>query len=188
MVTITRHAKERYAERIRGREDKTDIAVYVAQNEEKIVGDLNKMIEHGTKIYQGKSPKDPKQRHAIYRNGLWVLHVDPEKNVLITVYEVDLGVGKEINQVFVNACCEEIEQCYAHYDAVKAEVDQQDKLLQDQVTEVDHQINEYRQRIKELEALKEYSVSLRAANQTKLHVAEDKIMESVEKLTTKHHY
>lgn len=188
MVTITRHAKERYAERIKGREDRTDIAVYVAQNEDKIISDLNKMIEHSTKIYEGKSPKDAKQRHVIYRCGLWLLHVDPDKNVLITVYEIDLGVGQEINKAFADACCAEIVEAYAVYYSIKDDVDKQEIELKHQVAELDQQINEYKQRIKELETLKDCSVTMRSANQTKLAVAEDKIMDAVSKLTTKNHY
>lgn len=188
MVTITRHAKERYAERIMGREDRIDINTYVAQNEDKIIADLNKMIEHAHQIYSGRSPKDPKQKHTILMNGMWVLHIDPDKNVLITVYEVDLGVGKEINQKFVEACCQEIRAAYQEYHNINAEVDVQNKDLQNQVTDIDHQINEYKQRIKELEILKECSVKMRSANQAKLAVAEDKIMDAVSKLTTKNHY
>lgn len=44
-MAITKHAMTRYAERIAGRDELIDINIYIAQNEDKIIDDINKMCE-----------------------------------------------------------------------------------------------------------------------------------------------
>lgn len=52
-MAITKHAMTRYAERIAGRDELIDINIYIAQNEDKIIDDINKMCEHSELIYTG---------------------------------------------------------------------------------------------------------------------------------------
>lgn len=54
--TISKHCKERYAERIMGKED-VDLNRFITLNEEKIQTDINKLISYGELIYQGSKLK-----------------------------------------------------------------------------------------------------------------------------------
>lgn len=56
---VSAHCKTRYAERIMGKEEKSDVVRFVSLNEDKINTDINKMIEYGNCIYSGRqSQKD----------------------------------------------------------------------------------------------------------------------------------
>ena len=50
-ITISKHAKERYAERIMDRDNKTDVAVFLRDHDDKIQNDIEKMLEYGTLLY-----------------------------------------------------------------------------------------------------------------------------------------
>ena len=57
-MNITKHAMQRYAERIMEKEDTTDVLVFIEQHKEKIEEDISKMIEYGELIYTGKNLND----------------------------------------------------------------------------------------------------------------------------------
>ena len=44
---ISKHASERYAERLRGKDEKIDIHKFISENEDKIKTDLKKLISFG---------------------------------------------------------------------------------------------------------------------------------------------
>ena len=50
MIEITKHAEERYVERIMGYSERGDIISYIAENKDLIAERLNKMVEFGTEI------------------------------------------------------------------------------------------------------------------------------------------
>lgn len=53
-MELTRHSKERYAERIMGKDSAVDINSYIVANEEKIRTDIENMVTYGTMIFKGK--------------------------------------------------------------------------------------------------------------------------------------
>ena len=101
VYSISKHAEERYAERIMERDTKGDIAVFINEHKEKISTDINKMIEFGKKIYSGKSPQLSQKNNNkpyivdIYLNGYWVIIVGKENNTVITLYNIDLQVDQK---------------------------------------------------------------------------------------------
>ena len=58
--TISQHAKERYAERIMDKTHPTDVHIYINDNENKIITNINKMIEFGELIHSGKNEDNNK--------------------------------------------------------------------------------------------------------------------------------
>ena len=101
-MIISKHAEERYAERIMSYEEKVDRSVFIAQHKDKIEKDLNKMKDFGQLLYSGKSLKDDKTIVDIYLNGTWVLLVDKNKDLLITVYKVDLKVDEDFTKEYIS--------------------------------------------------------------------------------------
>ena len=117
---ITQHAKERYAERIKDRDDKSDIMVFIAQNEETIQKDISKMIEYGKLIYNGPTFKD-NQIVNVYINGLWVIILSNDNKTVVTLYPVDLGVDEELNKIFVEKVLSKITELDNSYNEIKQE-------------------------------------------------------------------
>lgn len=73
-MELTRHSKERYAERIMGKDSAVDINSYIVANEEKIRTDIENMVTYGTLIFKGK-PLDynEKQPVRVYLSGTWIV-------------------------------------------------------------------------------------------------------------------
>ena len=70
---ISRHAQERYAERIMGKENEVDINRFITLNEEKIKTDIHKLINFGMIIYTGKqSQKDKTNVIDVYLKDCWI--------------------------------------------------------------------------------------------------------------------
>lgn len=141
-LTITQHCAERYAERIMGREEKSDIAVYVAQNKEKIETDINKLYQYGNYIYTG-SLKDHNVVN-VYVNGTWVLLTDKENKRAVTMYKIDFGLGEEFNKEFVNRMLDKISETGKKCASTLREIDEEKKRYQEMVADFEQQANEYR--------------------------------------------
>ena len=101
MYTISKHARERYAERIMDREHKADIARYVIENEEKITNDINKMIEYGHVIYQGKQNRDGKTNTiTVVLKDCWIILCDAVKGLVVTLYKIDFGLDDDFTKLY----------------------------------------------------------------------------------------
>lgn len=109
MITISNHAMERFAERIMEKDQRWDIAYYVNQNKSIIEERINKMIEYGEKIYSGKSISEyNKSNTDVFLKDTWVIIVDPSKNKVVTLYQIDLGLGDEFNNLYVKNLSEKL--------------------------------------------------------------------------------
>ena len=116
-LKITEHAKQRYAERIMDKNNKNEIAVFIANNTAKISEDISKMIEYGQLIYQGVSNHEfNKQPVKIYLKDTWVIIVDEKQNKVITLYSIDLGVGKEFNELYINKLLNKLTEAQNEYN------------------------------------------------------------------------
>ena len=134
---ISRHAQERYATRIMGKEDTTDINRFITLNEEKIKTDIHKLINFGTIIYSGKQTHKENKGNVIdvYLNGCWVVLVDNRSRNVITLYKIDLGLDDEFNKAYISKMMEKLN--------AKKEV----------LESVQHQVQEESNTYKELELL-----------------------------------
>lgn len=146
------HSKERYAERIMDKDCKTDVAIYVTQNERKIKEDIFKMIQYGTLLYSGRSTSEyNKQPVDIFLNGTWVIIVDIAKSNVITLYSIDLGLGNEFNQEYIKKLMEKLDSAKETYDSVNMSIQTQKQTYSSIVQENIEQINEYKKFINNLE-------------------------------------
>ena len=102
MYTISKHARERYAERIMDKEHKADIARYVIENEEKINTDINKMIEYGNVIYQGEQIRDGKKCNiSVVLKDCWIILCDQPKSTVVTLYKIDFGLDDDFTKIYI---------------------------------------------------------------------------------------
>lgn len=151
-LKFSAHSKERYAERIMDKDGKSDVAVFVAQHDQKIKEDIAKMIQYGTLLYSGKSTSEfNKQPVDIFLNGTWVIIVDIAKSNVITLYSIDLGLGNDFNNQYISMLLEKLKLAKAEYETVCIGIKTQTETYSSIIKENTEQINEYRQIIKALE-------------------------------------
>jgi len=151
-LKFSQHSKERYAARIMDKTSASDIAVYVAQNEQKIKEDIFKMIEYGTLLYSGKSVSEfNKQPVDIFLNGTWIIIVDISKANVVTLYSIDLGLGHEFNQIYISKLLEKLEAAKQNYSSVYEIIQTDTETYSGIIKDNAALINEYKQMINNLE-------------------------------------
>ena len=93
MINATKHARERYASRIKGIEKsalKANVTMYGAEYEK----DLNKMYDNSKEIYTGKFQNHNECKYRLADD--IVLVIDKQEQNLITLYRADFNFGKNI--------------------------------------------------------------------------------------------
>jgi hypothetical protein len=126
--TISAQAKQRYAERIMGREDSGEINRFINVNEEKIKTDIIKMITYGKLIFSGNQMKNDKKATAItdvYSKDCWVVFVDNKTKNVITLYKIDLGAGDDFNQMYIDKMIAKLEDAKAAHEAMSKQIEEE---------------------------------------------------------------
>ena len=151
---ISAHAKQRYAERIMGKED-TDVARFVTLNEDKIKTDINKLINYGQLIYSGRqSQKDGKGNIVdVFLKDCWVVIADSKIKNVITLYKIDLGLGDEFNKTYISKMMEKLNANKEVLESVQRQVQEESNTYKEMINDTEAQIKEYRSMIKNLEEL-----------------------------------
>lgn len=151
---ISAHARQRYAERIMGKED-TDVNRFVTLNENKIKTDINKLIQYGELIYTGKqSQKDGKGNIVdVFLKDCWVVIADSKIKNVITLYKIDLGLGDEFNKTYISKMMEKLNANKEVLESTKQQVQMESNTYREMINDAETQIKEYRGMIKNLEEL-----------------------------------
>lgn len=152
---ISAHAKQRYAERIMGKENDIDVNRFVVLNEEKIKTDINKLIYYGELIYTGKqSQKDSKSSVVdVYLKDCWVVLADNKAKNVITLYKIDLGLDDEFNMAYISKMIEKLNLYKAILENTKQQIENESNTYRKIIDDAESQIKEYRTMIKNLEEL-----------------------------------
>lgn len=152
---ISAHAKQRYSERIMGKDDTVEINRFITLNEDKIKTDINKMIEYGELIYRGKSAaKNGKNNMLdVYLKDCWVVLVDKSAGVVVTLYKIDLELGDDFNKTYISKMLEKLNVSKAKLEEVKLQVFNETNMYSEMLHDAETQIKEYRSMIKNLEGL-----------------------------------
>ena len=176
-LTFTKHARERYAERIMHRDNIRDINVFVAENTEKIEKDIKNMVLYGEEIYTGKpSFNNPKQHNCIYiLNDLWIVVIDAYDDKVITLYRIDLGAGEDFDIAFKRRLLDKINEAKKIAEETKSQIEAESDQYMAIIKDNTEMIAELRKKIKNLESINEaYSSTIEAANKRK-SMAEDDV-------------
>lgn len=152
--TISKHCKERYAERIMGKED-VDLNRFITLNEEKIQTDINKLINYGELIYQGKqTQKDGKSNVIdVFLKDCWVILADSRTHNVITLYKIDLKIDEDFNKIYVSKMMEKLNAHKEILNSVQQQVQAESNTYKEMIVNAEAQIKEYRSMIKNLEEL-----------------------------------
>lgn len=152
---ISKHAKERYAKRIMSIDSNNDIQRFIIENEEKIWIDINKMITYGSLIYSGRqSQKDGKGKVLeVYLMDLWIVLVDSQDNVVVTLYKIDLGLGEDFNREYISKCIDKLTKFKNKASEIQLNIYQETNMYKELINEAEIQIKEYKSYIKNLEEM-----------------------------------
>ena len=185
--TVSKHAKERYTERIMEKATANEINTFLVQNEDKIIGDINKMIQYGELIYIGKQvQKDGRSYNVeVFLNGLWVVITDVKSKNVITLYKIDLGVDEEFNLEYVNKMMDKFNTAKENLEFVTAEVNHENDSYRTMIEQNTNMINEYKGYIKNLEELNVGYKTILANNSVKIKRAETEMTDILNKLIGK---
>lgn len=154
IYNISKHAKERYAERIMGKEN-TDVLRFVALNEDKIQNDINKLIQYGQLLHTGKqSQKDGKGNVVdVYLKDCWVVLVDGKSKNVITLYKIDLGLDDDFNRAYISKMVEKLNEKKEVLESVQQQMQAESNSYRELIYDAETQIKEFRTMIKNLEEL-----------------------------------
>lgn len=173
-MTFTNHILERYVERTMGKTG-NDLKQFLAQNSDQIKEKILKLYEYSELFWYGKIKDHDFTYFTINRDG-WVMVIDKNKITLVTIYQVDLGLGVEFNKQYISELknyvsneLESIEELRNSYEkTVKdnnetiEELKEKNKLLQ---SELEHNNNE----IKFLEQEKTLNLESISIREKQLH-------------------
>lgn len=158
LYTISRHAMERYAERIMGKDDNVDINRFITLNEDKIKTDINKMIQFGELIYTGKQnrSKDGKNANAVvdvFLRDCWIVLADSKSKNVITLYKIDLGLDDEFNRIYISKMLERLSESKVALEETKKQVEAESNTYKKMIADAETEIKVYKSMIKNLEEL-----------------------------------
>ena len=187
---ISKHCKERYAERLLNKDNANDINRFIVENEDKIKTDINKLISYGECIYVGKqSQKDGKGNVLnVYLKDTWVILVDIKAEVVITLYKIDLGCGDEFNLQYISKMMEKINKCNENLMQTKLEVEAETVMYKEMIDDAQAQINEYKSMIKNLEEMSAGYQSIIDNNRVKVSQANMEVANVVNTLIGKREF
>lgn len=186
MYDISKHAKERYGERIMDKDHKADINRFIVENDEKIKNDINKMIDYGEMIFQGKQNRDGKINNiSVYVKDCWIVLCDTAKKLVITLYKVDLGLDDDFTKLYISKMIDKVNQYKEIYTNVKSQCTTESKSYQDKILENNAMINEYRGYIKNLEELNSGYKTIIDNNLVQVNIAEKDVIKIVNDLIGK---
>ena len=185
--TVSKHAKERYAERIMDKTTANEINTFLVQNDDKIVNDINKMIQYGELIYTGKqTQKDGRSYNVeVYLNGLWVIIVDVKSKNVITLYRIDLGVDDDFNHEYVRRMMDKFNAAKENVELVTYEIEHENDSYESLIRQNTDTINEYKSYIKNLEELNAGYKTIIDNNNVKIRMADREAVEVLNKLIGK---
>ena len=151
---ISKHASERYAERIMDKEG-LGINAFVTLYQEKINTDINKLINYGQLIYSGKQSQKEGKGNVIdvYLKDCWVVLVDKQSKNVVTLYKIDLGFDEDFNKLYVSKMLEKLNTYKEVLENTKQQVQTESNTYREMITDAETQIKEYRTMIKNLEEL-----------------------------------
>lgn len=107
-IEFTQHVLERYVERTMGKTG-NEIKQFLAQNEDKVKEQIIKLYKYSEPFWYGKNRDHGYTYFRINKNG-WLIVIDKNKNKLITLYKIDLGLGEDFNKQYISAMTEMVRE------------------------------------------------------------------------------
>ena len=158
---ISKHAQERYAERIMEKDSALDINTFIQTHEDKIKTDIEKMIEFGTILFEGKSFSEYNKKNTRFiLCGTWIVILDPTgysdgkeyvDGTVITLYKRDLGLGEDFNKEYIQKLWDKYNDAKQRFDDTAFSIEQKKEEYKKAINDGNDMIAEYRKQIKSIE-------------------------------------
>lgn len=184
--SVSKHAAERYAERVMDKEG-ISINAAVTLYREKINTDINKLIKYGEFVYSGnQTQKDGKTNLVdVFIKDCWVVIADSKQKNVITLYKIDFGLDDEFNKMYVEKMLEKLNIQKEELKKVQEETHQEAEMYRGLITETVAQIREYRSMIKNLEELEASYKAIIENNHVKVTQANRNVAEIINTMINK---
>lgn len=150
-MTFTNHILERYTERTMGKSG-NELKQFLAQNSEQVKEKILKLYEYSELFWYGKIKDHDFTYFTVNRDG-WIMVIDKNKTKLVTIYQVDLGLGVDFNKQYIAEMKKYVESEMSLIEELKTNCDnealtnnerindlkEKNKMLQ---SEIEHNNNE----------------------------------------------
>ena len=159
-MKISEHAKKRYIERINKKEGQ-EAERFATTNGEMVEEHLTKLFENATLVYSGASFIDNQGKVDVLLKDTWILIYDNRKDTLVTIYSIDLGIGKEFNEQYVSGLLERISLLNSKREDEIKRLNTIIERLDVEISEDEAVIQQLRKQIKERDEAIEYNKRLK---------------------------
>ena len=143
---VSKHCQERYAERIAGKSVKLDINSYIAKHGDKIRNDIAKMLTYGNVIYRGMSLgglSKNKEENTIILSGTWIVIYSECKNLVVTLYKIDLGLGEEFNKEYVQKVLSKINEVDERLKGINEKNVSRSKEIKSEIEDYSYKVEQH---------------------------------------------
>lgn len=162
-INITRHARERYCERIKGITDKLERNAYITNNEALILSHINNMFSHSSFIFRGKIGGDNTTKNFYLHQDIAMVVSDD--NNLITIFKVNFEFPDDAKDYVIKSLVKHIQDLSEQFTEEKSKVDSKICSIELDKERNNAEIKELEDRIK---ILKEKNAILDMEKQTSL--------------------
>lgn len=183
-MEISKHAKERYVERVVGITDTNGIVGYLMANEDLVNERIEKAVTFGKLIYTGALNGHKGAKVYCNTSGLIAI-VATNADLVITIYQIDFGLGEEFNELYVTNSLEKLEKLEEELIAIEEDNSRQFKEIEEEKEINKEAIKRYNILIKQLENRNKALDEVRGTLTTKRSIKESDIKDLVEGMTRK---
>ena len=152
-MEITRHIVRRYAERIEGIKDETELNRYVSLNSDIIKDRILKLYDYSVWIYRGQVGTD-KTTANFYVKGDIVLVGDSNETKLYTLYRIDFDFPPETNKLIVKDLMSAMKSLREDLDKTQKEVESYVEERRYAIEDCDQQLRNIKDQIEIIEQRK----------------------------------
>lgn len=185
-MIITKHCQERYVERVMDKSE--DINAFLTTHTDKVNDNIEKLITYGTIVYEGNNIKDYKNTIRVILNGTWIILIDVKQDKVVTLFSLDLGLGKEFNEDYINRMITKLQNAKIKVQDQLNVIDNSNNEYQQKINENNDKITLYRKYIKSMEQENASLNELILQSKTDKEMAERELLETLSYLLQKRVY
>ena len=149
-MKITEHVCKRYAERVLGIPE-TSSGLYVKEHREEIEPTILEMFKRSTWIYSDTKNRKGTETPADYYIVGGFVFVVCQKEYIVTVYSVKLGLSAKASARVIKSLTSEIKRQYKRLDTVQQSNERQAEAIDHQLEEVNQKLARLHDRISKLD-------------------------------------
>lgn len=143
-MNITKHARERYVERVKGITTKNEIRQYIVENEEMLDNHILKLFEHSDKIYTGQVGGDKTTKDFYITNDICIV---ADSECIRTIFIINFAFPEKTKMVVIEDLKEEIMRLQSDIEIEKEESDKERDKLNHSIEKLKQDIANYEELI-----------------------------------------